>query len=96
MDQNEENFADPFFFICDKTTSITQRHAVNMAPENWKLRECCAPLRLWEFGRRSGPRLEKLEELFSRRITIQKIWIINETLEQVVLQYLLLLKVKIS
>ena len=36
-DQNKENFIYQSFFICCKTTSTTQRHALSIAVKNWKL-----------------------------------------------------------
>ena len=63
---NKENF-DHWSFICDKTTSTTQRHVVSMAPKNWKLGGCSDPQELSAFELKNAPEIEETGKILSSR-----------------------------
>ena len=64
VDSNVVEFYSSIFFFCDKTTSKTQRHAVNMTPKNWEFGKCSESWKLSVSVRRSDPILKKPEGFF--------------------------------
>ena len=90
------NVCSSVFFICDKTTSKTQRHGISTMPKNWKFAGggggggWCSELRkltfldvglTWNLRNQKGFFQEGV-----RSIINQEIWIIHETISQVVSQ----------